>query len=140
MVGPVLLVSLLPLRPLILAVWPAPVDEIMQPDGSWVLDPLFRADPVVDGHRRSHEVAGVRTRPLSLVEVQFHDGFRVHGYVVDRIENSTTETSLLLATAPDDRRLLPLNDLAFVFHPNNMSVSDRFRLAWDRLRQRQPTS
>ena len=139
-VGPVLLVALLPMRPLLLAVWPAPVDEVVRPDGRWVLVPWLRAPSLFDDHGKTREVIGARTRPLSLVEVQFHDGVRVHGYLVDRTGNPDTESSLLLQTGPDDRRFLRVNDLAFVFYPNDMSLTDRVRLAWERLKQRQPIS
>jgi hypothetical protein len=139
-VGPVLLVALLPLRPLVLAVWPAPVDEVVQPDGRWILVPWLRAPWLVDDFGMAREVVGVRTRPLSLVEVQFHDGVRVHGYLVDRTGSSDIGSSLLLETGPDDRRLLRVTDLAFVFYPNDMSLTDRVWLAWERLKQRQPIS
>ncbi len=135
MVGPVLLIGLLPLRPLILAIWPAPVEEIVRLDGRWSLVPVLpRSLAVDDGDIRA------RTRPMSLVEVQLRNGDRVHGYLLDRIDSADTGAALLLATGPKSRKLLPVAEQLFVFYPNDLSWSDRFRLAMTRLRHRQPVS
>ena len=135
MVGPVLLIGLLPVRPLILAIWPAPVEEIVGLDGRWNLVPVLQGSSVVND-----DDIRARTRPISVVEVQLNDGHRVHGYLIDRVGNEDTDAALLLATGPESRKILPVAELTFVLYPNDMSWSDRFGLAMMRLIHRQPLS
>jgi len=135
LLGPITIITLWPLRPLLIAVWPVPVEELVTTDGGWILA------PAIGGQNRPHEsTIQARTRPLSLVELETVHGERIYGYVIERGELAAGGYAVTLKTGPDRVQVIPDADLAAVLHPNDMTVADRFRLALGRIRNRHPLS
>lgn len=132
LLGPVVLIGLLPTRPLVSEVWPQPVEEWVLDDGHWILQPAPRSL-----NQEQTDQLRVRTRPLSVLAAQLDDGSRVHGYLLERVEDGDT---LVLQTGPETIEALPVARLTWLYHPNDMSFSERLRLAFARLRALQPLS
>ncbi|MCA1780536.1 MAG: hypothetical protein LC637_14500 [Xanthomonadaceae bacterium] len=133
LVAVIALIGILPARPLLPAVWPRPVEELVLPDGRWV----FRPAPwhfLAAGADESR----ARTRPLSLLQVQLSDGSNEHGYIVAQSSGSTG--TLILQTGPGQQRSLPVSSVAFMFYPNDLPLGQRVRLARGRLQERLPFS
>lgn len=135
LLGPITIVSLLPLRPLLFAVWPAPVEELVTIDGGWTLTPVIGSQNEPDKN-----IVRARTRPLSLVELETVDGDRLYGYLIEKGEASKGEAALRIKTGPDRVQVIPSADLVALLYPNDMSLAERFRLALGRIRSRHPLS
>lgn len=123
----------LPMRTLIPTVWPGPVEEWVLADGDWILQPS-------SGNSLPASSAGVRarTRPVSVIEVQFRNGDRERGYLIDK--TSGPDGALIVQTGPDEQRIVPVATLAGTFYPNNTPGIERLRLALARLKERSPVS
>lgn len=135
LLGPVLAIGLWPFRPLLLAIWPGPVEEIMIADGDWLFAPVLLGSVVVEADQ-----VRARSRPVSLVEAHLGDGRLVHGYLIERSDSAGADGVMLLATGPETRQALPFDDLVMMFYPNDLSLAERFSLAMKRLKARQPLS
>ena len=133
--GPIVLVALLPLRPLLIAVWPVPVEELVTEDGDWLLIPI-----IGDQTGPDNTVVKARTRPLSLIELETVNGERVHGYLIDRMALASDEEALTIQTGPEELRVIPSSELALLLYPNDMSLADRLKTALGRIQNRHPIS
>jgi hypothetical protein len=131
LIGPVVLLGVLPARPLVSAVWPGSIEERVLPDGSWRLEPVRWQSAFA-----RNDAVRARTRPYSVVEVQLQDGSRERGYLIS--DTSGPDGELTLQTGPDQHRVLPLSATRFRFYPNDMLWRERLRLAAIRLQDRLP--
>ncbi|NDY96725.1 hypothetical protein G3I74_13395 [Wenzhouxiangella sp. C33] len=129
LLGLALIVGAVPARTLLPAVWPASVEELVLPDGRWILQPARWGLQPAGG-----DEVQARSRPLSVLEVHFEDGSRERGYVVDR--TAGPDGVLILQTGPKRQRIVPESALAFAFYPNDMRLGQRLELALARLKRR----
>jgi hypothetical protein len=131
LIGPVVLLGVLPARPLVSAVWPGPIEELVLPDGRWRLEPVSWQSSF-----SRNNALRARTRPYSVIEVQLHDGSRERGYLIS--QNPGADGQLKLQTGPGQHKVLPLSTTRFRFYPNDMFLRERLRLALSRLQDRLP--
>lgn len=129
LIGLALIVGAVPARTLLPAVWPASVEELVLPDGRWIFQSAR-------WHRQTagRDEVQARSRPLSLLEVQFHDGSLERGYVIDRTHGP--DGVLILQTGPKRQQIVPESALAFAFYPNDLRLGQRLELALERLKRR----
>lgn len=133
LVGPVMVIGVLPVRTLVPEVWPRPVEELVLTDGSWILQPAGWIPFSAPGGD-----VQARTRPLSVIEVELRDGSRERGYLIDK--TSGPDGQLTLQTGRGQQRTLPVSTTTLIFSPNDMPWNRRIRLALARLKNRLPVN
>ncbi len=135
LLGLVMIIALLPLRPVLIDIWPTPVEERVTSDGGWVLVPAMS-----DQNAPDRGILRARTRPLSLVELRTVHGGRVYGYIIEPDiepeDTSSGERALRIQTGPDAVQTIARTDVLGMLYPNDMSVRERLEAALRQLRNR----
>lgn len=120
-VGLVLLLVLaaaFPARPALLNAWPFPVEEVVLPNGEWILQPI--GTPFADPTRSPGRA---RTRPRSLAAVELVDGSVHYGFVLERPADG--EGYLLIQVEPDRQLRLTKSEVEEISRPNALTPAQR---------------
>jgi hypothetical protein len=149
----IVLLTLFPARHVLLPLWPTPVEEWIVQSGQDEVDRFVRQAGLVATARSSAGLIA-RTRPLNLVELERRDMPPMFGFLAGyrdspdeplqpRLPDSLLQPRVELPLSPDLVVVLvtvdevaveiPMDELIGLHRPNQLSLLERFDLAFSRI-------